>query len=120
MTLSPERRAEIEAMLEQRTPGEWFYETTDGSVQSRTIERDGYVNEDIVYYIVNADRDGPFLAASPAIIHELLAEIDRLNEVLSSTEAAMEYMMYGSPDEDDPTQPDDDQQQRPVEREVTP
>lgn len=82
--MTPERRAEIEDWLGRITPGAWFYETRDGSVQSRTIEDDGWVNEDIVYYIANADQDGPFLAAAPSIIRELLAEIDRLNDSLST------------------------------------
>ena len=89
--MTPERRAEIEEMLDQLTPGEWFYETAGGSVQSRTIESDGWVNEDIVYYIVNADQDGPFLAASPAIIRELLAEIDRLSGGIRAFTDAVVY-----------------------------
>jgi hypothetical protein len=91
--MTPERRAEIEAMLD--APHAMFF----------------YGDEDW--------QDPRFMDDANPIIRELLAEIDRLN---SERTSMIEHHAFRWLDraQHDPTQPEDDEQHEPVEQAVPP
>ena len=92
--MTPERRAEIEAMLNAITGHDWFWNDSANLERLMTYTEQGatailaHDNESYVGAIQQADMD--FIARAPDIVRGLLTDLDRLTSALSNLPGAME------------------------------
>ena len=88
--MTPERLAEIKALLAAATPGPWSVHEGHRAVRVAP-------DRTLVHMFHGTPADQHFIAAAPAIIAELLAEVERLQQVVSIQNMAREIERTGHP-----------------------
>lgn len=95
MTITKERLAEIKARAEAATPGPWepfeWYHSDDGgwaAVGPHHVDVDGYEPDEPGSLIhERATLDAAFISAARTDVPDLVAEVERLRELISDIEA---------------------------------
>ncbi|MEV5939892.1 hypothetical protein [Streptomyces sp. NPDC051994] len=80
--LTPEREAEIRARAEAATEGPWHVEDHKPSLERLVVDEDGLLSVSLGYLGNSNQPDARFIAHAREDVPALLAELDRVREVM--------------------------------------
>lgn len=91
------RKAEIETLLAQITPGEWHasavdYEDSRWEVEAYSMDGVDLIAKADASWQPNVRRNLTFIAAAPGMMRELLAEVERLNVELGTVQSMFQAL----------------------------